>query len=106
MNDPYRHLGISPNATKKEIKKAYRRLVMKYHPDKNPDNPEAEERFKEIQQAYDFLVSQNFHSDQTAENQWQNISVSAMQDHPFQSLREAVIKYYSDRGWFKNKPGK
>ncbi len=51
----YDVLGVPKTATQEEIKRAYRRLARQWHPDKNPDNPEAEERFKEIQAAYDVL---------------------------------------------------
>lgn len=54
-SDPYVTLGVASSATEDEIKKAYRKLVRQYHPDKNPDNKAAEERFKEIQSAYDLL---------------------------------------------------
>lgn len=52
MRDLYEVLGVSKDASTGEIKKAYRRLAMKYHPDQNPDDPEAEERFKEAASAY------------------------------------------------------
>jgi curved DNA-binding protein CbpA len=52
---PYRILGIPVGATDKEVRKAYRRLAMKYHPDHNPEDPWAEEKFKEIQLAYEAL---------------------------------------------------
>lgn len=51
----YKVLGVAENATQDEIKKAYRKLAVKYHPDKNRGNKQAEERFKEISEAYDVL---------------------------------------------------
>ncbi len=53
--DYYQILGVPRNATQEEIKKAYRRLALKYHPDRNKGNKEAEERFKEINEAYAVL---------------------------------------------------
>ncbi|HQW19197.1 MAG TPA: molecular chaperone DnaJ [Rhodocyclaceae bacterium] len=53
--DYYEILGINRDATEDEIKKAYRKLAMKYHPDRNPDNPKAEEQFKEAKNAYEIL---------------------------------------------------
>ena len=53
--DFYKTLEVARNASEREIKKSYRRLAMKYHPDRNTDNPGAEEKFKEIQEAYAIL---------------------------------------------------
>nr|WP_315042334.1 molecular chaperone DnaJ [uncultured Moraxella sp.] len=53
--DFYEVLGIDKNANEQEIKKAYRKLAMKYHPDRNPDDPQAEEKFKEASLAYEVL---------------------------------------------------
>ncbi|NRA72511.1 MAG: molecular chaperone DnaJ [Gammaproteobacteria bacterium] len=53
--DYYEVLGVAKTATDKELKKAYKRLAMKCHPDRNPDDPSAVEKFKELQEAYDVL---------------------------------------------------
>lgn len=53
--DYYQVLGVQRDADEKEIKRAFRKLALKYHPDKNPDNPKAEDRFKEINEAYEVL---------------------------------------------------
>lgn len=53
--DYYEVLGVAKNASESEIKKAYRQLALKYHPDKNPDDKEAEEKFKEAAEAYEVL---------------------------------------------------
>lgn len=53
--DYYELLGVSRDASADEIKKAYRKMAVKYHPDKNPDDPTAEEKFKEVSEAYEAL---------------------------------------------------
>src|SRR5215510_6252506 len=55
FRDYYEILGVTRTAKEDEIKKAYRKLARKYHPDLNPNNKQAEEKFKEIQEAYEVL---------------------------------------------------
>jgi len=57
--DYYEVLGLNRDATEEDIKKAYRKHAMKWHPDRNPDNPKAEEHFKEAKEAYEVLADQN-----------------------------------------------
>ena len=72
VHDYYRILGLTPEASSEDIKRAYRNLALKYHPDRNPDDHEGQERLKAINEAYqvlgddgkrrryDFLYSQGF----------------------------------------------
>ena len=53
--DYYNVLGVDKTASEDEIKKSYRKMAMKWHPDRNPDNPDAEVKFKEAAEAYDVL---------------------------------------------------
>jgi DnaJ-class molecular chaperone len=55
MRDPYDVLGVAKTATSKDIKSAYRKMAKKYHPDQNPDDPKAKERFNAATQAYDIV---------------------------------------------------
>ncbi|MBR6482862.1 MAG: DnaJ domain-containing protein, partial [Bacteroidaceae bacterium] len=53
--DYYKILGVEKTASAEEIKRAYKKVAIKYHPDRNPDNKEAEEKFKQAAEAYDVL---------------------------------------------------
>ncbi|WP_249024874.1 DnaJ domain-containing protein, partial [Aeromonas hydrophila] len=57
--DFYEVLGVSKDADEREIKKAYKRLAMKYHPDRNQGDAGAEEKFKEVKEAYEILTDAN-----------------------------------------------
>ena len=57
--DYYEILGVSKDADEKQLKSAYRKLAMKYHPDQNAGNPEAEEKFKEVGEAYEVLSDES-----------------------------------------------
>src|SRR6266513_5054805 len=56
--DYYEVLGVGRTATDEEIKRSYRKLAVKFHPDKNPEHPHAEEKFKELGEAYDVLMDE------------------------------------------------
>ena len=72
--DPYTVLGVDRNASEEEIKKAYRALAKKYHPDANPNNPEAAEKMKEINAAYDQIQNPSAYQQQTYYNNYNNYS--------------------------------
>src|SRR3954449_6332135 len=55
VRDPYKTLGVDKKSSDEDIKKAYRKLARQYHPDRNPGDESAEERFKEVQEAYSIL---------------------------------------------------
>jgi len=64
MDNYYKILNVSSSSTKDELKKAYRKIALKYHPDRNPDDKAAEEKFKEAAEAYKYLL-ENFNKKET-----------------------------------------
>jgi molecular chaperone DnaJ len=75
--DYYEVLGVKRTATAEEMKKAYRQLALKYHPDKNPGNPQAEEQFKEVAEAYEVL------SDVEKRRQYDHLGHEGMRGHAY-----------------------
>ncbi|MDD5571413.1 MAG: DnaJ domain-containing protein, partial [Bacteroidales bacterium] len=91
--DYYEVLGVSKNASETEIKKAYRQLALKYHPDRNPNNKEAEEKFKEAAEAYDVL------SDQQKRNKYDQFGHSGMSggfDSGFNMSTDDIFSHFGD----------
>lgn len=75
--DPYEVLGLSKDASQEDIKKAYRKLARKYHPDVNPGDKEAEDKFKEISEAHDIL------GDEAKRAEYDNLGQQAFYDNAF-----------------------
>jgi len=66
MNDPFKILGLNPGASEEEIKKAYKKLALEHHPDRHPEDKNAEEKFKEISGAYEALKNNNWQQHQNS----------------------------------------
>lgn len=92
--DYYEILGVAKDATPEQIKKAYRKLALKYHPDKNKDDPEAERRFKEAAEAYEVL------SDPEKRSTYDQFGPAGLRDHGFQGFQQEspdfIVRHFSD----------
>lgn len=102
MKTPYDILGVSPNASDDEIKKAYRNLSRKFHPDANVNNPnkeQAEECFKEVQQAYQTIMNEkdsqygNYHSYGGFSSTYQTYSNAAYGNEKDMTYLQAAVNY-------------
>ncbi|XP_071752231.1 dnaJ (Hsp40) homolog, subfamily C, member 5 gamma b isoform X1 [Centroberyx gerrardi] len=91
----YKILGLEKGASAEEIKKAYRKLALKHHPDKNPDNPEAAEKFKEINNANSILSDEN---KRKIYNEYGSMGL-----YIAEQFGDESVKYYSlmSKCWFK-----
>src|SRR3989338_5433765 len=94
MTDYYEALGLSRSASQEEIKKAYRKSALKYHPDRNPGDKEAEKQFKRISEAYEVLSDDKKRQlyDQYGADAVQGGASAGMGGHPggFSSMKEAL----------------
>lgn len=92
MSDFYNVLGVSKSATPEEIKKAYRKLAVKYHPDKNPDDATAQDKFKKISEAYETLSDEKKRGiyDQFGEEGLRGGMGGGAGAHGFSSMEEAL----------------
>jgi len=90
MKNPYETLGVKKDAEAGEIKKAFHKLALKYHPDKNPDKPEAEEKFKEVNSAYEILSDpkKRLQYDTYGDTDLRNFSATGTD--PFEHLRDII----------------
>ncbi|MCX7895221.1 MAG: molecular chaperone DnaJ [Thermoanaerobaculum sp.] len=88
--DYYEVLGVPRNATQEEIKKAYRRLALQYHPDKNPGNKEAEEKFKEAAEAYAVL------SDPEKRSHYDRFGHAGVGEQPFTGFSPDIFGDFAD----------
>jgi molecular chaperone DnaJ len=91
--DYYEVLGITRTASEQEIKSAYRKLAMQYHPDRNPGNAEAEERFKEASEAYSILIDGEKRSRYDRFGH-QGVAASGMEGFPFQDLHDIFGEFF------------
>ncbi|MBQ8972081.1 MAG: DnaJ domain-containing protein [Clostridia bacterium] len=104
IQDPYRVLGVSPNASEDEIKKAYRSLAKKYHPDVNQGSAEAEARMKEVNEAYAILMKGGGASASGRAQGWNGSSGGNYYSDPdagSRSPRMQAVRHYIQAGHYQ-----
>lgn len=94
VDDPYKVLGISKDATKDEIKSAYRKKAKEYHPDLHPDDPEAAQKMNEVNEAYDMLMNPEKYTQRRQQQQAQQQARQQAQQRQQQS-------YYGQSGGYR-----
>lgn len=107
IEDPYKVLGVSPGATQDEIKKAYRQMAKKYHPDLHPDDPDANRKMNDVNSAYDMLMNPDKYRQARAQQSAYNSSYSSSggssysgsQQSDSYSGRQYRSSYDGNYGW-------
>lgn len=106
MTDPYKVLGVSPDASDEEIKKAYRRLAKQYHPDRNPGDATAAKKMQEINAAYEQIKNpEKAQQNQTNYNpygQWSGYNPYGQQESPsYSQILSAAYQYIMYRRYYQ-----
>jgi molecular chaperone DnaJ len=91
MRDPHEILGVSPGASEEDIKRAYKRMAMEWHPDRHGGSKEAEERFKEVNAAYQILTGKAGRGQ----------GPSSPNASPFEGMDEEILEFLGDNGFFQ-----
>ena len=101
--NPYEILGVEKDADDKTIKNAYRKLAMKYHPDRNPDDAEAEDKFKEANEAYEILSDANKRAQYDQYGTVGNNGQRAYQSQDFQGSFEDIINQFRNSARYQQR---
>lgn len=99
IDDPYKVLGVPRNATQDEIKKAYRQLAKKYHPDLHPDDPNATKRMNEINEAYDMLTNPEKYAAKRTQQQSQSRQSYGQSGQRYGDQQQGYNPYQGPGGW-------
>lgn len=104
VDDPYKVLGISPGATQDEIKRAYRRKAKECHPDLHPNDPNAERRMNEVNEAYDMLMNPDKYAQKRAQEQARQ-QYSQGYGNPYGGYQGQQGGYQSQQGSYRGSGG-
>lgn len=101
MKDPYSVLGVSPNASEEEIKKAYRRLAKKYHPDLNPGDTQAAKKMEEINVAYEQIKNPSYQSSYNNTQQSNYNPYGSYYHNPFGNTENQGYTNSQQQGYYR-----